>query len=278
MGRVAVGEDEGLQEARPRLRTSDAPAARRRRYGGTQAAATTAAPGGDDPARGLLPPPAPSIFARMDRRAGVPRGVDHLIYAVPDLGRGVEEIEGLLGVRPEPGGRHPEYGTRNALLSLGPETYLEVMAPDPGLERPERGRLFGLDTTEEPWLATWVLRSEAIEVDAARARARGVPLGPVRAGARERPDGTTVSWRLTDPYATPRDGVVPFLIAWSETPHPAGSAPPAGALVSLRAEHPQPEAVREALEALGVEMRVEPGPRARLVATVATDRGRVEVG
>lgn len=208
----------------------------------------------------------------------MPRGVDHLIYAVPDLGRGVEEVEARLGVRPEPGGRHPEYGTRNALLSLGPESYLEVMAPDPALPRPERGRLFGLDTAEEPRLATWALRSEAIEADAARVRSRGVPLGPVREGHRDRPDGTVLSWRLTDPYAVPLHGVVPFLIAWGETPHPAGSAPAAGELAGLRAEHPEPEAVREALRALGVEMRVEPGRRARLIATVATGGGRVELG
>lgn len=208
----------------------------------------------------------------------VPRGVDHLIYAVPDLGRGVEAVERRLGVRPEEGGRHPEYGTRNALLSLGPETYLEVMAPDPELPRPDRGRLFGLDGADEARLATWVLRSETIGALAARARSRGVPLGPVQSGSRERPDGAILSWRLTDPRAMPYDGVVPFLIAWGDTAHPAASAPAAGQLTELRAEHPEPAAVREALEALGVAMRVESGPRPRLVATIEATAGRVELG
>lgn len=209
--------------------------------------------------------------------SGVPDRVDHLIYTVPSLDRGVQEIERLLGVRPVPGGRHPEYGTRNALVSVGPTTYLEIMAPDPELATPERGRLFGLDTLERPRLATWVLRSEQIEAVASRARTRGVDLGPVSSGSREQPDGTIVSWRLTDPYAMPLGGVIPFLIAWGDTPHPANGAPRAGELTGLGIEHPDPDAVRRALSALEVEMTVTGAPRPRLVATIRTDAGQVEI-
>lgn len=204
--------------------------------------------------------------------------VDHLIYGVPDLDRGVEEIERRLGVRPIAGGRHPQYGTRNALVALGPETYLEVMAPAPELDPPERGRLFGLDEREEAGLVTWALRSERIEALGARARERGVPgLGPVARGSRENVDGTVLSWRFTDPRAMPLGGVVPFLIAWGETPHPAGSAPDAGTLVGMRFEHPEPATARSALRALGVEAAVEEGARPRLAATIRTGEGRVEI-
>src|SRR5262249_11322359 len=57
--------------------------------------------------------------------------VDHLAYATPDLEKGVAEIERLLGVRATPGGQHPGRGTRNALVSLGPTSYLEIVGPDP---------------------------------------------------------------------------------------------------------------------------------------------------
>lgn len=33
--------------------------------------------------------------------------VDHLVYATPDLNRGIDEIERLLGVRAIAGGQHP---------------------------------------------------------------------------------------------------------------------------------------------------------------------------
>lgn len=207
----------------------------------------------------------------------VPSGVDHLTYAVPDLDAGISDIERRLGVRPAVGGRHANYGTRNALVALGPQAYLEIIAPDLDLPRPERGRLFGLDDLERPGLVTWVLRHESIEELAERARSQGLELGAVESGRREGPDGTVLSWKLTDPYAMPMDGAVPFLIAWGTTPHPAGNAPAGGELVGLRIEHPTPARVREALNALGVEMTVEEGPRMQLVATVETGTGQVEI-
>lgn len=203
--------------------------------------------------------------------------IDHLIYAVPDLDAGIGEIEARLGVRPVVGGRHPDYGTHNALLSLGPQTYLEIMAPDPELPRPERGRLFGLDDLERPRLATWVLREEKIDAAAQRARAAGVDLGPVTPGSRQNPDGTVLSWKLSDPWAERLGWTVPFLIAWGDTPHPAASAPRAGTLAGLRIGHPRPEKVRKALDALGVGVEVERAPSARVVAMIRTEAGEVEI-
>ena len=78
--------------------------------------------------------------------------IDHLVYTVPDLATGIERIAGLLGTRPVIGGCHPTFGTHNALLSIGPETYLEIIAPDPALARPSRGRVFGMDDLCEPRL------------------------------------------------------------------------------------------------------------------------------
>lgn len=202
-----------------------------------------------------------------------PSAVDHLVYAGPDLDDGIDRVEALLGVRPVVGGRHPRFGTHNALLSLGADTYLEVIAPDPTLERPERGLPFAMGDPVRWRLATWALRAEPI--DARVAATAG--LGLVQEGRRARPDGDVLSWRLTDPYAMPLDGVVPFLISWGDTPHPSTSAPAGGSLVGLRIEHPEPERVRAALATLEAPTRVDPGDVPALVATIATERGRIEV-
>lgn len=207
----------------------------------------------------------------------LPDGVDHILYGTPDLEQGMQEIEDLLGVKPIVGGRHPDFGTHNALLSLGKTTYLEIIAPDPGLPDPERGVLFGLDELEDSRLITWVLRSELIGELVEQAHSAGLELGELKSGSRQKPDGTVLSWRSTDPYAMPLEGAVPFLIAWGLTPHPAGGSPKAGKLAGLRLEHPRPGAVQEALDALDVEMRVRTGPRMALIATIETDRGEVEL-
>lgn len=205
-----------------------------------------------------------------------PDEVDHLIYGVPDLEDGMRKIEGLLGVKPVHGGRHPRFGTHNALLSLGETTYLEIIAPDPDLPVPDQGRLFDIDQLERSRLVTWVLRRESIEKTAEKAVSQGLDLGDVREGSREKPDGTVLTWRTTDPYALPLDGAVPFLISWGSTPHPAHAAPDGGELVDLKIIHPAPAAVREALQILGVQVRVENGANMELAARIKTEAGEVE--
>lgn len=203
--------------------------------------------------------------------------VDHLIFGTPHLERGVSRLEKLLGVRAAAGGKHPAYGTHNALLALGPDCYLEVMAPDPGAPRPDGPRLFGLDDLSEPRLVTWVAKHSEPERAAERARRAGVDLGGVSEGGRQKPDGSWVRWRITDPFAPRLDGVVPFLIDWGSTPHPAGGAAPGCVLRGLRAEHPDPDRARGALEALGLVLRVERAARASLIATIEGPRGAVEL-
>jgi hypothetical protein len=201
--------------------------------------------------------------------------IDHLIYAAPSLEAGIDAIETRLGARAVAGGRHPAWGTHNALLALGPDVYLEILAPEPGTRPPPR--LVDFARSDLPRLVTWAARDHDLDALTARARRSGLELGTVHAGGRRAPDGAMLEWRLTDP-ATPREsGLVPFLIDWGATPHPAARAPRAGELVRLRAEHPEPDAVRRELAALAIDLTVDRAPEPALIAEIRTARGIVEI-
>jgi hypothetical protein len=78
--------------------------------------------------------------------------IDHIIYAAPDLERAIGDLHDAYGVSPTPGGRHPGFGTRNALVGLGEEMYLELVSIDREQSVAAPQRLFALDETSAPRL------------------------------------------------------------------------------------------------------------------------------
>ena len=105
----------------------------------------------------------------------------------------------------------------------------------------------------------------------------GVPLGGLSSGSRRRADGALLSWRFTNPRTVVADGLVPFLIDWGGSPHPARAAAQGLRLVELRAEHPDPATVEPMLRALGLDLEVTKAPVPALVAVIDGPRGAVEV-
>jgi hypothetical protein len=204
---------------------------------------------------------------------------DHLIVAAPTLAAGSEFVEARLGVRPRAGGKHVAMGTHNALLSLGPRLYLEVIAIDPEAVAPPRPRWFDLDDprmraslAEGPRLVHWAVRTS--DIDAVRARAKIDP-GPVH--PMQRGD---FRWRITipDDGHLPGAGLLPTVIQWTGDAHPADGLYDNGLrIVALAGEHPDPAPIRTALVALGLSdmLKVTYGRHPRLAAMVRTPRGIV---
>jgi len=214
----------------------------------------------------LLAAPAPS---------GVLAQVDHLVYATPDLQLGIETAEQLFGVRATPGGQHPGLGTRNALIALGPATYLEIIGTDPEQPTPVGGRRFGIDALKAPHLLTWVAKGKSLQTFAADAKAHGIDLGAVIPGSRKRPDGVVLSWTYTDPRVVLADRLIPYFIDWGSSPHPSATAAKGVTLVSLRAEHPDAERVQIMLKQLGLDLVVTRGAKPSLIATFNSPKGQV---
>jgi hypothetical protein len=180
--------------------------------------------------------------------------VDHLVYGTPDLDKSVRRLAELTGVRPVEGGRHVRLGTRNYLLGLGDLRYLEIIGPDPEQPAPAQPRPLGIDELTEPRLITWAMRVPDLETHAARALGQGYDPGQITSMSRRTPAGDLLSWRLTTRY----DAVVPFLIDWGTTPHPARDLPVVP-LAAFYAHHPEPADPLRRLAAIGAELEVRQG-------------------
>jgi len=200
--------------------------------------------------------------------------IDHLVYATPDVDSTIEVLEKLLGVRAAPGGQHPGWGTRNALLSLGPRAYLEIMGPDRSQPEPAQPRPLGIDTLSAPRLVTWVARAEDVQAVIDNARRHTVDLGELQARSRKKPDGSILTWTMTDPTRDRRGGIVPYFINWGDSPHPAGGSPKGCRLLSLEAFHPKARDVADNLKSLGIDLAVSFDPIG-LKAAIDCPKGRV---
>ena len=204
--------------------------------------------------------------------------VDHLVYATADLDRGIAELERVLGVRASPGGQHPIWGTRNALVALGSSSYLEIIAPDPDHSSPSEGRPFGLEALASSRLVGWAAKGSGLTNFRDAAAQQGVELGRVLSGSRKQADGTVLTWKLTDLRCVVADGIVPFFIDWGKSPHPALVASRGATLVGLRAEHPDAEHVLRMLRVVAVDLKVGVGAAPALIAEIDCPYGRVLLG
>jgi Glyoxalase-like domain len=202
-------------------------------------------------------------------------GLDHIIYGSPDLERAIEEVRALTGVEPIRGGVHPGRGTRNALLSLGPLTYLELLAPDPA-QSSEALALAAERIPATSRIINWAAKCDDLEEAMTTAARTDLDLGRIEDMSRAQPSGSQLAWRLTRGTLV-CDGLVPFLIDWGESPHPALSAPSGCTLQYFRAEHPDPALVRDHLALLGLQdvLEVSRGPQARILAGLSTPKGDV---
>jgi hypothetical protein len=203
--------------------------------------------------------------------------VDHLVVATSDLEKGVRYIEERFGVTPQPGGSHPVYGTRNALVGMGKSCYLEIIGPDLGILQGDEVKVFGIHRLEEPALVTWAAAGSELEDFVESARGELIDLGAVTLGNRRQSDGRELTWTFTDPLAARMGGVLPFFIDWGDTPHPASSLPPDCELLGFSLQHPHPDEVMRRLEFLGLGIPVDSAEHPKVFARIRTPNGDIDL-
>lgn len=205
----------------------------------------------------------------------VPSDIDHVLLGVSDLDHGIAWVEQRTGVRAAVGGVHPGRGTRNALLSLGPRCYLEIIAPDP--QQPLLPPAQPLAALHEPRLYNWAIHTEDIEAAAKRAVAAGFAIEGVAGGSRTRPDGKVLRWK-TCRLKDDRGGMLPFFIQWDRgSVHPSEDAPGGCNLLRFWSQAPSVREMDGQYQGLGVDISVVHAEKPALQATIKTPKGQVEV-
>jgi Glyoxalase-like domain len=201
--------------------------------------------------------------------------IDHLIWVAPELGEAVDDLEERFGLRPQEGGRHPGVGTHNALVNLDRRRYLEILAPDPTQDRLwSFGRL--VRGVKQAHLITWAARVDDVNHLSKVAKAAGLHPGMALSMSRQRPDGSTLSWRLLTVGGHPHGHLLPFFIEWRDGGHACDRLDEHPCrLLDLTLHSTQSAALDVTLRALGLEVPVIAAERPRLVGRFETPRGTV---
>ncbi len=213
----------------------------------------------------------------MIRDAG--EALDHLLIGAPTLEEGIAWLREKTGVQAAVGGSHPGLGTWNALASLGPRQYIEIIAPDPAQPGVPTFYAPSLRDLKTPRVAAWAAAATSLASRFGTNLPPGFVCETPRSGSRVRPDGTRLAWTLAFPRLIARGtlgGVLPFFIDWAATEHhPGQTSSPGLTLRGFAIEHPEPGDVLDGLRALGLDAPVHEAVNARIRVEVLGPSGSI---
>ncbi len=186
--------------------------------------------------------------------------IDHLVYAVSDIAAVTQTLEKSLGIRPIVGGRHPQHGTRNALLNLGDQCYLEILAVDENNKDSQTPRWMGIDLIEGPTMTRWALKSSDLQSDITTLNHFGYGSQDISAGHRKTTSGALLKWQMILPRATPCVDVVPFMVDWSQSAqHPCQVLESGCKLEALTIYTERVRQLTDLCQALDIEVGIKAG-------------------
>lgn len=203
---------------------------------------------------------------------------DHIAIGCATLDQGAAYMAERTGLTIPVGGEHPLMGTHNLIMSLGHDTFFEVIAINPSAPNPARSRWFGLDETTftTPRPHSWILNSDDLNADLAVAKSLGVDLGIPTTLTR---GGMTWRFAVRPDGAIPLSGTAPMIMEWSDMPsHPAAKMTDLGARIkSMTLQTPYAEILNKLLNTLGdgnMPIEVIDSPETKFAVTLSLQDGR----
>ena len=146
--------------------------------------------------------------------------VDHVVYAAENDGARAtaERLAQQLGIHAVDGGVHPRFGTRNVILPLLHDRYLEVVEvlDHPASDKPPFGQVDRARSEAGGGWLGWVLAVDDITQQEQRLGRESV------LGNRHRPDGVELRWKQLGIKGLQSDPQLPFFVQWLTTDrHPS---------------------------------------------------------
>tara|TARA_B100001123_G_scaffold398916_1_gene483397 strand:+ start:6125 stop:6856 length:732 start_codon:yes stop_codon:yes gene_type:complete len=201
--------------------------------------------------------------------------VDHIIWAVSDLDEGIAYLQKKTSIRSIIGGVHPGRGTRNALISLGKHSYLEIISIDPRQPNIKSRFTEIIKNLTEPQVIGWAAKTLDIAAVEKSIRAANIEMTGPELGSRKKPDGRMLSWKTINVMG--HDSIiVPFIIEWDKkSTHPSQDSPKGASLLTLQLGHPAPKKVNRFFNAMGLSIRAVKERKPKITAIIDSPKGQV---
>jgi Glyoxalase-like domain len=236
--------------------------------------------------------------------------IDHIVVVSQTLEQGVAWCEATLGITPQPGGDHPQFGTHNRIFKIAtpnfPLAYFEIIAIKKiavkalntlaiakieGKNEAKSSRWFDMDdaalqaaVAKEPRLVHFVANTDDIQAGRTALKAIGIDRGAAVEASRPTRKGR-LEWKITvrDDGQRLFNGALPSLIQWgkanAEEPlrlHPRNTLPRSGvSLQSVDVSSPTPEKLQAAYDAIGLAGVTLSEGDVNLRVTLKTPKGLV---
>lgn len=209
--------------------------------------------------------------------------IDHIIWAVPDLDTGADFFTKLSGIEPVVGGTHPGRGTRNKLIGVGDNMYLEVLAPDPQqmplnpAVNPAQAFADTISRMAGPEIDMFAFSSSDLASTAEAGRSLGLKVVGPTPGQRRTPDGELIRWSSVDFAGHDFGQFIPFGINWLDSTHPSTAAPQGVVIEGITVEHPRADELRRIYEGLKIPAKVVIGEQPVIIIHMRSDKGTFEL-
>ncbi len=204
--------------------------------------------------------------------------IDHLVYAVTDLDAAIADFEKRAGIRPVFGGYHITKGTKNALVHLGKQCYLELLAIDENNTTIQAPRWMGVDLIQENQITRWALQSTDLQQDSEILKTYNPRLSEISSGERQTTSGDLLAWQMTLPLPSPAVDLLPFFLNWeSSAVHPTDNLVQACELLQIKMTHPNPSAIQNIFAKLTINIDLVQAAQASIKATIQTPNGLIEI-